>query len=133
MAEQTIVVTGIGTFSPLGASAPDTWDALLQGAAGARTLDYPWVEELALPVTFAAQAHVQPEEVLDRIESKRLDRGSQFSLLAAREAWADAGEPDVAPERLGVDWATGIGGVWTLLNAWDTRARAGCCRSRCRC
>lgn len=125
MAGQTIVVTGIGTFSPLGSSAPDTWAALLDGASGARTLDYPWVEELSLPVTFAAQAHVQPEAVLDRIEAKRLDRGSQFSLLAAREAWADAGAPEVAPERLGVDWATGIGGVWTLLNAWDTLRERG--------
>ncbi|WP_375400345.1 beta-ketoacyl-[acyl-carrier-protein] synthase family protein [uncultured Amnibacterium sp.] len=125
MAGQSIVVTGIGTFSPLGSSAPDTWAALLDGASGARHLDYPWVEELALPVTFAAQAHVQPEEVLDRIEAKRLDRGSQFSLLAAREAWADAGEPEVEPERLGVDWATGIGGVWTLLNAWDTLREKG--------
>ena len=125
MAGQSIVVTGIGAFSPIGASAPDTWSALLVGASGARTLDYDWVTDLALPVTFAAQAHVQPEEVLDRIEAKRLDRGAQFALIAAREAWADAGSPEVEPERLGIDWATGIGGLTTLLAAWDTLRERG--------
>jgi len=125
MAAPRIVVTGLGAFSPLGTSAPDTWSALLAGASGARSLEQPWVEELALPVTFAAQSSVEPEAVLDRVEAKRLDRGSQFSLLAAREAWKDAGEPDVEPERLGIDWATGIGGVWTLLNAWDTLRERG--------
>ncbi len=41
------------------------------------------------------------------------------------EAWKDAGEPDVAPERLGVDYATGIGGLWSLLDAWDTLREKG--------
>jgi 3-oxoacyl-[acyl-carrier-protein] synthase II len=121
----TVVVTGLGSFSPLGASAKDTWEALLAGESGARTLEQPWVEELALPVTFAAQARVEPDTVLDRIEAKRLDRGAQLALLAARDAWADAGSPEVDPTRLGVDWATGIGGVWTLLNAWDTLKEKG--------
>jgi 3-oxoacyl-[acyl-carrier-protein] synthase II len=125
MTAPRIVVTGLGTFSPLGQNAPDTWSALLDGASGARSLEQPWVSELSLPVTFASQAFADPEAVLDRVESKRLDRGSQFSLLAAREAWADAGSPEVEPERLGVEWATGIGGVWTLLNAWDTLREKG--------
>src|ERR1700712_2496967 len=125
MAAPRIVITGLGTFSPLAPNAPDTWSALLDGASGARSLEQPWVSELALPVTFASQAAVDPETVLDRVEAKRLDPGSQFSLLAAREAWKDAGEPDVEPERLGGDWSTGIGGVWTLLNAWDTLREKG--------
>jgi 3-oxoacyl-[acyl-carrier-protein] synthase II len=45
--------------------------------------------------------------------------------VAAMEAWADAGSPEVDPERLGVDFATGIGGVWTLLDAWDTLREKG--------
>jgi 3-oxoacyl-[acyl-carrier-protein] synthase II len=125
MSSPSVVVTGIGTTSPLGANASDTWSALLAGRSGARALEYDWVESLSLPVTFAAQAAVQPEELLERVEAKRLDRSSQFSLIAAREAWADAGKPEVAPERLAVDWATGIGGVWTLLNAWDTLREKG--------
>jgi 3-oxoacyl-[acyl-carrier-protein] synthase II len=58
-------------------------------------------------------------------ETKRLDPASQFALIAAREAWADAGTPDVAPERLAVEFATGIGGVWTLLDAYDTLNASG--------
>jgi 3-oxoacyl-[acyl-carrier-protein] synthase II len=125
MAAPDVVVTGIGAFSPLGGNAQDTWTALLAGESGARTLPYPWVEELQLPVTFAATTKVDPAERLDRIEAKRLDRGAQHALLAARDAWADAGAPEVDPTRLGVDWATGIGGVWTLLSAWDTLKEKG--------
>ena len=125
MAAPDIVVTGIGAFSPLGTNAQESWTNLLAGDSGARTLPYPWAEELELPVRFAAIAKVDPTEVLDRIEAKRLDRGAQLALLAARDAWADAGAPDVDPTRLGVDWATGIGGVWTLLSAWDTLKEKG--------
>ncbi|GAA1444134.1 beta-ketoacyl-[acyl-carrier-protein] synthase family protein [Leifsonia poae] len=120
-----IVVTGIGASSPLGGTVPETWDALLAGVSGARTLEHDWVAEYALPVTFAAEAKVRPEEVLERPVAKRLDPSSQFALISAMEAWADAGSPDVAPERLGVDYATGIGGLWTLLDAWDTLRERG--------
>ncbi|MET0976510.1 MAG: beta-ketoacyl-[acyl-carrier-protein] synthase family protein [Leifsonia sp.] len=120
-----IVVTGIGATSPLGGTARDSWSNLLAGVSGASTLDYPWVEELALPVTFAAQAAVKTADVLERHETKRLDPSSQFALIAGREAWADAGAPEVEPERLMVDWSTGIGGVWTLLDAWDTLRERG--------
>lgn len=125
MAAPDVVVTGIGAFSPLGTSAPDTWTALIAGASGARTLEFPWVEELGLSTHFAASVLAEPETVLDRIEAKRLDRGAQLALIAARDAWADAGAPEVDPTRLGVDWATGIGGVWTLLTAWDTLKEKG--------
>ncbi|MGN6325931.1 beta-ketoacyl-[acyl-carrier-protein] synthase family protein [Pseudolysinimonas sp.] len=120
-----IVVTGIGASSPLGGTAPESWTALLAGESGAASLTQEWVSELQLPVTFAAEAKVRPEEVLERVEIKRLDPVSQFSLIAAREALADAGSPEVEPERLGVDWATGIGGLWTLLDAWDTLREKG--------
>lgn len=125
MSTSRIVVTGIGASSPIGGTAPESWSALLAGASGTRTLDYDWVEEFQLPVTFAAQASVRPDTVLERPEAKRLDPSSQFALVAAREAWADAGSPDVEPERLGVDFATGIGGLWTLLDAWDTLKEKG--------
>jgi 3-oxoacyl-[acyl-carrier-protein] synthase II len=120
-----IVVTGLGATSPLGGTATDTWNALLAGESGTSTLDYEWVERTALPITFAAQARVRPIDVLARHETKRLDPSSQFALIAGREAWADAGMPPVEPERLAVDWATGIGGVWTLLDAWDTLRERG--------
>ncbi len=120
-----IVVTGIGASSPLGGTASESWEALLAGESGIRTLEHEWVAKYELPVTFAGQARVSPAEVLDRPVAKRLDPSSQFALVAAMEAFADAGSPEVPSERLGVDWATGIGGVWSLLDAWDTLREKG--------
>lgn len=120
-----IVITGIGATTPIGGTARDSWNALLAGESGARTLEAEWVEKYDLPVTFAATAKVPAAESLERHELKRLDPSSQFALVAGREAWADAGSPEVAPERLAVAWATGIGGVWTLLDAWDTLRERG--------
>ena len=120
-----IVVTGVGATSPLGGTAPESWQGLLAGESGARTLEHEWVEKYELPVTFAAEAKVRPDTVLERPVAKRLDPSSQLALVSAMEAWADAGSPEVVPERLGVDYATGIGGVWTLLDAWDTLRERG--------
>ena len=125
MALKKIVVTGIGTTSPLAGNAPETWANLLAKKSGARPLLHDWVSQLEIPVTFAAQSAVLATDVLERVEVKRLDPSSQFALIAGREAWADAGSPDVDPGRLAVDWATGIGGVWTLLDAWDTLREKG--------
>ena len=121
----TIVVTGLGTTSPLGGDVASTWKALLAGESGVTTLEHEWVAQHELPVTFAAQAKVTAEEVLTRQETKRLDPSAQFALISAREAWADAGSPEVDPERILVDYATGIGGLWTLLDGWDTLREKG--------
>lgn len=125
MSTKKIVVTGLGTTSPLGGNVPDTWAALLAGESGARPLEHEWVAKYDLPITFAAQAKVAAADVLERIETKRLDPGSQFALIAAREAWADAGAPDVDPTRIAVDFATGIGGIWTLVDAWEQLREKG--------
>lgn len=125
MSTPRIVVTGIGASSPLGGTAPESWEGLLAGHSGTRTLEHEWVEKYQIPVHFAAEAIVRPDTVLERPVSKRLDPASQFAMVAAMEAWADAGSPEVDPERLGVDFATGIGGVWTLLDAWDTLREKG--------
>jgi len=122
-----IVVTGIGATSPLGGTAPESWTALLAGESGISTIEHEWVAAHDLPVTFAGQAKVRPEDVLPRQEIKRLDPSSQFALISAREAWTDAGLDDagIDPERVGVDYSTGIGGLWTLLDAWDTLKEKG--------
>ena len=120
-----IVVTGIGASSPLGGTAPDSWTALLAGESGTHRLTHEWSDMYDLPVHIAAEARVRPEEVLERQEVKRLDPSAQFALISAREAWADAGAPEIDPVRLGVDYATGIGGLWTLLDAWDTLREKG--------
>lgn len=116
----TVVVTGLGATTPLGGDVPSTWEAALAGRSGVRTLEYDWVEKYRVPITFAGQLAVRPEEVLSRPETKRMDPMAQYAMVAAREAWADAGSPEVDPYRLGVVVSSGIGGVQTLLDAWDT-------------
>ncbi|GAA4344649.1 beta-ketoacyl-ACP synthase II [Angustibacter luteus] len=120
-----VVVTGLGATTPLGGDVATTWQAALDGTSGARTLTQDWVAEFDLPVTFAASVAVQPIDQLARVETRRLDPSGQFALVAAREAWADAGSPEVDGERLGVVVASGIGGVWTLLSSYDTLREKG--------
>jgi 3-oxoacyl-[acyl-carrier-protein] synthase II len=120
---ETVVITGLGATTPVGGDVASTWDGLLAGRSGARTLTEEWASEL--PVQFAARVAVEPDEVLDRVEARKLDRSQQLALIAAREAWADAGSPDLDPERLGVSLATGIGGALTLLGQWDIYRESG--------
>lgn len=121
----TVVVTGLGATTPLGGTAEETWQAVLAGRSGASPLDASWVEEFELPVTFAAQLATPVAEVLKKVETKRLDPFAQYALVAAREAWANAGSPEVEPERLASAVGTGIGGVQTLLTAWETLRTKG--------
>ncbi len=120
---QRVVVTGLGATTPVGGDVPSTWAALLAGKSGVKKLTHDWVE--MLPVHIAAPVAVEPAEHLTVRETKRMDRSAQFALIAAREAWADAGTPTVEPERLGVVIASGIGGVTTLLDAYDTLKERG--------
>ncbi|MDV3222616.1 beta-ketoacyl-ACP synthase II [Intrasporangium sp.] len=123
--DRRVVVTGLGATTPVGGTAPETWEAVLAGRSGARTMDFDWVAKYELPVTFAATIATKPEEVLAKVETRRLDPSSQYALIAAREAWADAGSPEVDPERIGTAIGSGIGGVWTLLDQWDTLREKG--------
>jgi 3-oxoacyl-[acyl-carrier-protein] synthase II len=88
-------------------------------------MEFDWVAKYELPVTFAATIATPPGEVLTKVETRRLDPSSQYALIAAREAWADAGKPEVDPERLGAAIGSGIGGVWTLLDQWDNLREKG--------
>ena len=123
--EQRIVVTGLGATTPVGGTATETWEAILAGRSGVRLMPFDWVETYQLPVKIAATIQQSPLEVLTKVETRRLDPVGQYSLIAAREAWADAGTPEVVPERLGVVIGSGIGGVNTLLDQWDTLKEKG--------
>ncbi|GAA3127800.1 beta-ketoacyl-ACP synthase II [Streptosporangium carneum] len=118
-----VVVTGLGATTPLGGDVASTWSALLAGQSGVRNLTEDWVD--SVPVKFAAVAAVNPTEVLPRPEARRLDRAEQFALVAAREAWAHAAIEKVDPERLGVVVGSGIGGITTILAAYDTFKEKG--------
>jgi 3-oxoacyl-[acyl-carrier-protein] synthase II len=124
-----VVVTGLGATSPVGGDVASTWSALLEGRSGVNPLTHEWAEQLNTRI--AAEVAVEPLEVLDRVKARRLDRSGQFALIAALEAWADAGLVDgvaggaVDPERLGVAMASGIGGVTTLLSNYDALIQKG--------
>ncbi|MCG5219583.1 beta-ketoacyl-ACP synthase II [Streptosporangium sp. KLBMP 9127] len=118
-----VVVTGLGATTPLGGDVGSTWSALLAGRSGVKTLTTDWID--TVPVKFAGVAEVDPGEVLPRPEARRLDRAEQFALIAAREAWQDAGAPEVDGDRLGVVVGSGIGGITTILDAYDTYRNKG--------
>jgi 3-oxoacyl-[acyl-carrier-protein] synthase II len=117
MSRRRVVVTGLGATTPLGGDVATSWSALLAGQSGVRALTEEWAA--TLPVTIAARVAVEPSLVMERVEMRRLDRSEQFALIAAREAWKDAGAPEVDLDRLGVVIASGIGGVTTLLDQYD--------------
>jgi 3-oxoacyl-[acyl-carrier-protein] synthase II len=120
---EAVVVTGLGATTPLGGDVASTWSAMLAGRSGVRPIEEPWAADL--PVRFAALAAVDPVEIVGRVPARRMDRCEQFALVAAREAWADAGTPEVDPERLGVTVTTGIGGIGSILAAYDTLKEKG--------
>ncbi|MDR2453884.1 MAG: beta-ketoacyl-[acyl-carrier-protein] synthase family protein [Bifidobacteriaceae bacterium] len=127
-AARQVVVTGLGATTPLGGDVPTTWAALLAGASGARRLDNTWAQDYGLATDFAATLAVPASQVLSRLETRRADPSAQYALIAAREAWADAGfaaGPGPDPERLAVVIGSGIGGLQTMLDAWDTVRRRG--------
>jgi 3-oxoacyl-[acyl-carrier-protein] synthase II len=125
MSSKRVVVTGLGTTSPLGGDVPSTWDGMVNGRSGVRHLTDDWAEEM--PVKIAGRIAVEPSEVLERVKARRLDRSSQFAMVAVMEAWADAGleGADVENDRVGVAMASGIGGVTTLLDNYDTLKAKG--------
>jgi 3-oxoacyl-[acyl-carrier-protein] synthase II len=116
-----IAVTGLGATTPLGGDVASNWSALLEGRSGIRTLTEEWVSDMT--VHFAGTLAEEPP--LDRVEARKLDRSQQVALVAAREAWADAGSPEVDPLRMGAVIGSGIGGFITLLNAYDTLKERG--------
>jgi 3-oxoacyl-[acyl-carrier-protein] synthase II len=122
-AREEIVVTGLGATTPLGGDVATFWAGLLAGRSGVAALTQDWAADLS--VRIAAPMAVDPAEVLPRVRARRLDRSEQAALVAASEAWADAGftgpasENGIDPTRLAVVIGTGIGGVTSLLGQYD--------------
>ncbi|GAB3550838.1 3-oxoacyl-[acyl-carrier-protein] synthase II [Actinopolyspora lacussalsi] len=132
MTTKDVVITGMGATTPLGGDVASTWDGLLNGASGTRTIEADWVDTYELPSRIAAPLAVEPNEVLPRVRLRRMDRCEQIALIAAHQAWSDAGfelpseeDQPVDPERLGVAIGTGIGGPMTLLDQHETLKSQG--------
>jgi 3-oxoacyl-[acyl-carrier-protein] synthase II len=106
-----VAVTGLGALTPLGPDVAALTEGLLASRSGVRLLEGEQWD--ALPARLAAT--VDLEGRLERVEARTLDRVQQVALVAAREAWDDAGQPGVEPERLAVVIGSGIGGALTLL------------------
>ncbi|MEU8516616.1 beta-ketoacyl-ACP synthase II [Kitasatospora sp. NPDC048722] len=118
-----VVVTGLGATTPLGGDVPSTWAAMLAGQSGIAAIEEAWAADL--PARIAGRLKVEPSEVMDRVQARRLDRCEQIALIAARQAWADAGSPEVDPERLAVVIGTGTGGAVTMLAQDDVLEASG--------
>ncbi|MEZ0095590.1 beta-ketoacyl synthase [Streptacidiphilus sp. EB129] len=118
-----VAVTGLGASTPLGGDLDSTWEGMLAGRNGTVALTEEWAARL--PVRIAARLAVEPTEVLSRVEARRLDRCEQLALVCARQAWADAGRPEVDPERLAVVIGTGTGGARSLLAQDDVLEQYG--------
>ncbi|MDQ0789162.1 beta-ketoacyl synthase [Streptomyces sp. B3I8] len=117
-----VVVTGLGAITPLGVGVGELWRGLLDGRCGIRELAG---EEFAgLPVRIAGTVPVDPAALLPRIRARRMNRAAQFAVLAAREAWRDAGFDDAGtvesgldPERVGVSVGAILGDASVLVDS----------------
>lgn len=122
MTTTDVVITGLGATTPLGGDVASTWDGLISGRSGVRKTEAEWVDTYDLPARISAPLAQEPSEILPRVQLRRMDRCEQIAVVAARQAWSDAGfdmptdeQQPVDPERLGVALGTGIGGPLTLL------------------
>ncbi|MFY1669784.1 beta-ketoacyl-[acyl-carrier-protein] synthase family protein [Plantactinospora sp. WMMB334] len=128
MSGRDVVVTGLGATTPLGGDVDALWQGMLAGRSGVRRVDdmmasFPHTEDL--PTKIAAPMAVPPDSALPRVQARRMDRCQQAALVAAQQAWSDAGGPEVDPSRLAVVIGTGIGGVSTLLAQDDLLEQKG--------
>jgi len=112
-----VVVTGLGAITPIGKNVSETWTNALAGKSGIVKINQPWSNDLAAQI--AGLITIDPYDVLDRVSARRMDRSTQLGVIAVKEAWADAGSPDIDKERLGVYFGTGIGGLTTVLEQYD--------------
>lgn len=123
-----IVITGLGATTPVGGDVASTWQALLAGKSGVVRIPDAWADDLTVQI--AGLAAVDPGEVIPRVKARRLDRSTQLALIAAEEAWRDAGfslegDNNLDPNRTAVCLASGIGGLQSLLNNWDVHRELG--------
>jgi len=121
--ESRALVTGAGTINPLGSTVKETWEALLDGRSGIGALEDGWAAQL--PVRIAGQVTAELSQHLSTREMKRMDRCGQLALVAAREAWAQAGRPEVDPERFAVVIGSAYGGLGSTLEQDRALAASG--------
>jgi 3-oxoacyl-[acyl-carrier-protein] synthase II len=112
-----VVVTGLGAITPLGNTVPAYWENLKAGVSGADMITL--FDASKFKTKFACEVkNFEPTEFLDKKEARKIDRFSQFALVTSDQAMADAGlhKDNINPDRVGVVFASGIGGITTFQN-----------------
>ena len=110
-----VVVTGIGAITPLGNNLHDYWNALINGVSGADMITQ--FDASKFRTKFACEVKgFDPTQFLDRKEARKIDRFTQFAIVASDQAMIDAGlnKENIDPDRIGVIFASGIGGLITF-------------------
>ena len=111
-----VVVTGIGALTPIGNTAKEFWDGLLQGKSGAAPITH--FDSSKFKTQFACEIkNLNVEDFIDRKEMRRMDRCTHLGLIAADEAIQDSGieQTETSKDRIGVIWGSGIGGIDTFF------------------
>ena len=111
-----VVVTGMGALTPIGNTLQDYWKGLVEGVSGAGLITH--FDTSKFKTKFACELKgFNPADFFDRKEARKMDRYAQYAFVAADEAIKDAKlDPDAADkDRCGVIWASGIGGIETIL------------------
>jgi 3-oxoacyl-[acyl-carrier-protein] synthase II len=120
-----VVITGLGAITPLGNDVRSTWEALIAGESGAGPITQ--FDTSDFPVTFACEVKdFDPSNWIDYKQARRMDRFAQLIVAAARQAEEDSGL-DIAKEadRIGASIATGIGGLKSYQDCYDTLISRG--------
>src|ERR671931_2125770 len=120
-----VVITGLGMITPLGNDVETTWRNLLAGESGAGPITH--FDASDYPVQFACEVQdFDPAVWIERKQARRMDRFAQLIVAAARQAEADSGI-DIAkePDRVGASIATGIGGLQSYQDCYDTLLERG--------
>jgi 3-oxoacyl-[acyl-carrier-protein] synthase II len=119
-----VVVTGMGALTPMGNSIPAYWDALINGVSGADMITL--FDAAKFRTRFACEVkNFDPVQFLDKKEARKIDRFTQFALVASDQAMVDAGlnKENINPDRIGVVFASGIGGLITFQHEVTDFAR----------
>ncbi len=117
MQPRRVVVTGLGALTPIGNTLPDFWEGLLSGTSGAAPITY--FDASKFKTQFACEVKdFNPQDHFDRKEVRKMDRFTQFAMVATDEAIADAclNVDQIDKDRVGVIWGAGIGGLETFQN-----------------
>jgi len=124
MEYKRVVVTGMGALTPLGNSIDEYWNGLINGVSGADMITL--FDASKFRTKFACEVkNFDPTQFLDRKEARKIDRFTQFALVASDQAMADAGltKDNINPDRIGVVLGSGIGGLITFQNEVTDFAR----------